>query len=112
MGNSLEKIDAAVRTSYQNRFVGTEAELVALLESEAWLTAPEAKALGLCDEVLEDAPDAPPDDDAPPGEPPKNAVLKKYGYKNEVSEPDPKPKAKMLLSRCLTAFFNGMEEKK
>lgn len=106
---ALEKIDAAVRASYQSRFMGTEAELIALLESEAWLTAPEAKALGLCDEVIDETP--PPEENPPPDEPPKNAVLRKYGYTNATTTPDPKPQAKLLLSKCLTAFFNGTEKK-
>lgn len=105
----LEKIDSAVRASYQSRFVGTEDDLVALLGTDTWLPAAEAVALGLCDEVLAEAK---PPDDPPEAEPPKAAVLKKYGYTNAINEPDPKPQAKMLLSKCLSAFFNGMEEKK
>jgi len=50
----LRKIDTALRQSYKSRFVGTEEELIQLLKDETWLTADEALALGLADEVVEE----------------------------------------------------------
>ena len=47
----LRKIDTAVTATYENRFVGERDELVRLLEEETFLTANEAVALGLADEV-------------------------------------------------------------
>jgi ATP-dependent protease ClpP protease subunit len=105
----LEKLDAAVLASYKTRFVGTEEELAALLGEETLLNANEAKALGLCDEVLEDIPKKPPDNNN--GEPPKNAILSRYGYKNEIM-PLERPQTSLNLSKCLEAFFNGFEEEK
>lgn len=47
----LRKIDSALAASYKKRFVGTEEELKQLLKDETWLTAEEAVALGLADEI-------------------------------------------------------------
>jgi ATP-dependent Clp protease, protease subunit len=54
IANDLEKIDAAVTESYTSRFVGERAELERLLDEETWLTAEECKALGFCDEVVDE----------------------------------------------------------
>lgn len=54
IAKDLRKIDAALRQSYKKRFVGTEDELIQLLKDETWLTADEAVALGLADEVTEE----------------------------------------------------------
>jgi ATP-dependent Clp protease, protease subunit len=50
----LRKIDSALAASYKNRFVGTDEELRQLLKDETWLTADEAVALGLADEVSDE----------------------------------------------------------
>ncbi|MFK4480618.1 head maturation protease, ClpP-related [Bacillus sp. RC206] len=47
----LRKIDSALAASYKKRFVGTDEELKQLLKDETWLTAEEAVALGLADEI-------------------------------------------------------------
>lgn len=47
----LRKIDAALSASYKKRFVGEDSELQQLLDDETFLTADEAVALGLADEV-------------------------------------------------------------
>lgn len=47
----LRKIDKALSASYKNRFVGEESELERLLDDETFLTAEEAVALGLADDV-------------------------------------------------------------
>jgi len=54
IANDLEKIDVAVTESYTYRFVGERTELERLLNEETWLTAEECKALGFCDEVVDE----------------------------------------------------------
>jgi len=54
IANDLEKIDVAVTESYTSRFVGERSELEKLLDQETWLTAEECKALGFCDEVVDE----------------------------------------------------------
>ncbi|MDA1758509.1 Clp protease ClpP [Bacillus cereus] len=49
----LRKIDSALAASYKKRFVGTNEELKQLLKDETWLTAEEAVALGLADEIAD-----------------------------------------------------------
>lgn len=53
--DDLEKIDKAVKSSYQNRFVGTDDELKDLIAEESWLTAEECLAFGFCDEIVEES---------------------------------------------------------
>ncbi len=53
--DDLDKIDSAVKASYQNRFVGTDEELEDLIAEESWLTAEECLAFGFCDEVVEES---------------------------------------------------------
>lgn len=50
----LRKIDSALAASYKKRFVGTDEELKKLLKDETWLTAEEAVALGLADEIADE----------------------------------------------------------
>lgn len=50
----LHKIDSALAASYKKRFVGTDEELKQLLKDETWLTAEEAVALGLADEIADE----------------------------------------------------------
>ncbi|MFJ1104471.1 head maturation protease, ClpP-related [Bacillus sp. GX] len=50
----LRKIDSALAASYKKRFVGTDEELKHLLKDETWLTAEEAVALGLADEIADE----------------------------------------------------------
>ncbi|WP_070139886.1 head maturation protease, ClpP-related [Bacillus mycoides] len=50
----LRKIDSALAASYKKRFVGTDEELKQLLQDETWLTAEEAVALGLADEIADE----------------------------------------------------------
>jgi ATP-dependent Clp protease protease subunit len=52
--DDLDKIDSAVKASYQNRFVGTNEELEDLIAEESWLTAEECLAFGFCDEIIEE----------------------------------------------------------
>ncbi len=51
---NLRKIDSALAASYKKRFVGTDEELKQLLKDETWLTAEEAVALGLADEIADE----------------------------------------------------------
>jgi len=50
----LEKLDSSLRRAYMNKFVGSEAELDKLLADETYLTAEEALAFGLADEIIVD----------------------------------------------------------
>lgn len=50
----LDKICDSMKTIYLKRFNQTDEKLTELLDSETWLTADEALAYGLCDEVLEE----------------------------------------------------------
>lgn len=50
----LDKICDSMKTIYLKRFNKTDEKLTELLDSETWLTADEALAYGLCDEVLEE----------------------------------------------------------
>lgn len=49
----LQKTEDTLVTNYMRHFNGTEEELRDLLKAETWLTADEALAYGLCDEVIE-----------------------------------------------------------
>ena len=51
--DDLDKFQASMLPAYAEHFKGTEEELKALLSKDAFLTADEALALGLCDEVGE-----------------------------------------------------------
>lgn len=51
--DTLAKVDEALIESYTDRFKGEQLELERLLDEETWLTAKEAEAYGLCDEIAE-----------------------------------------------------------
>jgi len=53
MVEDLNKIDTAVKASYQEKFVGTDEELTKLIADATWLTAQECKDLGFANEVIE-----------------------------------------------------------
>jgi ATP-dependent Clp protease, protease subunit len=97
----LRKIDAAIRQSYKKRFVGTEDELVQLLKEETWLTADEAVALGLADEVADEIEiDESQEENEEEVENAKNSIVAKYAAqvnnKNKPKEPEQeKPKANL-----------------
>jgi len=67
--DTLDKIDAAVRTSYMSKFVGTEEELIKLLADETYLTAAECLAFGLCTEIIEEK-----KAEEPPADPVQNCI--------------------------------------
>lgn len=54
LASDLKKIDSALSESYKDRFIGEDEELYELLDEETWLTAQEAKDLGLADVVGEE----------------------------------------------------------
>lgn len=69
----LDKIDeTTVIENYKARFTGTEEELIALVENETWMSAADALAYGLCDEII---------DLKPEKEEPKN----KLNFENAVN---------------------------
>ena len=49
----LDKAEETLVNNYMRHFTGTEDELRQLLADETWLTAEEALAYGLCDEVIQ-----------------------------------------------------------
>lgn len=54
VADDLDKIDTSVTKSYLSRFVGEQSELEQLLADETFLTADEAVALGLADEIADE----------------------------------------------------------
>ena len=54
LSNDLKKIDKSLAASYNDRFVGEQEELDQLLDDETWMTADEAVAFGLADEVTDE----------------------------------------------------------
>lgn len=50
----LEKMNDSLKTTYMQRFVGSDEELDQLLDAETFLSADEALSLGLADEIIED----------------------------------------------------------
>jgi ATP-dependent protease ClpP protease subunit len=103
----LDKVDAALRTSYMSRFVGTEKQLEALLKEDTWLTAAEAAAMGLCDEVICAESDK---DSTTETEPAKNAVLSALGYPGKPEAVEA-PTIKLDIVRCMDALLEGMTKK-
>ncbi|MFK3938936.1 head maturation protease, ClpP-related [Alkalihalobacillus sp. NPDC078783] len=83
----LRKIDTALAASYKKRFVGEEGELEQLLDDETWLTAEEAVAFGLADNIsdeieiveLEDPEEDLDGDEEEEYENSKERLLAKYG---------------------------------
>jgi len=66
---ALDTIDATLLTTYVNKIKksgkyekGTEAKVKEMMDNETWLTAKQAFKLGLIDEVIEEAQQAPPAD--------------------------------------------------
>lgn len=54
--DKLEKINSSVRQSYMNKFIGTEEELIQLLDDESYLTAEECITLGFANSVVNQEP--------------------------------------------------------
>ncbi|MGG6448600.1 head maturation protease, ClpP-related [Pseudobacillus badius] len=76
--NALDKVDESVTNTYMNRFVGERSEMEDLLKNETWLTADEAKAFGLCDEIVDEINLEENKDEEPSPEEIKNSLLQKY----------------------------------
>lgn len=83
--DDLDKIDAAVKTSYMTKFVGTEEELTKLLADETFLTAAECLAFGLCTEIIEEKPQ-----EEPPQNSVKTSLFAKYN-KGPLGDGEKKP---------------------
>lgn len=75
----LDKIDIAVKASYEDRFVGTDEELSDLVKEESWLTAEECLAFGFCDEIIEEKTEEPPQVKA------KENLFNKYKKEMQIS---------------------------
>lgn len=54
--DKLDKINSSVRQSYMDKFVGTEEELIQLLDDESYLTAEECVTLGFANSVSKQEP--------------------------------------------------------
>lgn len=100
VANDLDKMDSAVLASYKDRFIGTEEELRALIKESSWLTAEECKALGFCDEILEECKE--PEE---PNENIKNSILSKYI--NKVKDPQvTKEETKIIENKNIKSIQN------
>lgn len=98
----LRKIDSALAASYKNRFVGTDEELRQLLKDETWLTADEAVALGLADEVADEIEIDDTEEEEEEVENLKDDLVAKYAAqtkKPNEKEPEQEPAKKQNLSR-------------
>lgn len=78
----LDKIDEASDKAYMERFNGKPEELDAMLRAETFLTAEDAFAVGLIDEIMEDEPKEEPKEPAEPAaqtaEEPKATLYDKF----------------------------------
>lgn len=79
IADDLDKSEISIRASYLHRFKGDEAELIALLDEESWLTAEEAVTLGLADKVLTSAPENDVEEELEEAVSAKVALMAKYG---------------------------------
>lgn len=59
----LEKLDNSIITNYESKFKGDN--LRELISNETWLTADEALACGLCDEIVEPVKETPAEEEKP-----------------------------------------------
>lgn len=101
--NALDKIDKAVTNTYMNRFVGEISEMEELLRNETWLTADEALAFGLCDEIVDEVEPKEQEDTSDP-EVIKNSLLQKYAASakpKEQEEPQKQNKITDLMMNYL-----------
>jgi len=104
----LRKIDTALRQSYKSRFVGTEEELIQLLKDEAWLTADEALALGLADEVVDEIEidDTQEEETEEVVENAKESIVAKYAAQaKQNKEKKKEPKQESVKNSNLSRFF-------
>lgn len=81
VAEALEKFDEAVQASYLHHFKGTKEELKAMIYEETYLTAEECLTLGLCDEIIEAAPDTEEGVSNESALDVKNSILEKYRNK-------------------------------
>jgi ATP-dependent Clp protease protease subunit len=54
--DKLDKINSSVRQSYMDKFIGTEEDLIELLDDETYLTAEECVTLGFANSVSKEQP--------------------------------------------------------
>ena len=94
--SDLRKVDTALRASYKNRFVGSDDELVTLLKDETWLTAEEAVALGLADEVAEEIEIDDTQEEEETVENFKDDLVAKYTAQQNNKPPEPEPTQKNM----------------
>lgn len=104
----LRKIDSALAASYKGRFVGTEEELKQLLKDETWLTADEAVALGLADEVADEIEIDDTQEDEEEVENFKEDLVAKYATqtKKQSKEPEQVPAVASAKGNLNKLFLN------
>lgn len=103
----LRKIDSALAASYKKRFVGEQSELDQLLDDETFLTAQEALAFGLADEITNEVEIHDLEDEETKEEEPENfkdKLVAKYAaqatpQQNNEPNPEPTPTPKQNLSK-------------
>ncbi|MFF2457617.1 head maturation protease, ClpP-related [Peribacillus simplex] len=100
----LRKIDSAITSTYENRFVGTREELEQLLKDETFLTADEAVALGLADEIVDEIEIVEPEDEEEEFEPEniKDDLVAKY---LKVNSKEPKEPEQVKQTQNLSRLF-------
>ena len=81
VADALDKFDEAVQASYLHHFKGTKEELKAMIYEETYLTAEECLTLGLCDEIIKEAPDTEEGVTNKSALEVKNSILEKYRNK-------------------------------
>jgi len=112
IADDLEKIDNAVTESYTSRFIGKRTELEKLLDGETWLTAAECKALGFCDEIvdeieLDEEVEEVDDEELSPKDEILNKYMKKPLNQNPVTNNEP---AKNSNANLVYQFLNSFTE--
>jgi plasmid maintenance system antidote protein VapI len=86
MAEDLKKVDESVLASYMKQFVGEKEELKELISDETWLTAEEAIAFGLADEIWEEEESK--DDLEGTENNVKENLFMKYKKQNNSNKPD------------------------
>ncbi|HEM3612123.1 TPA: Clp protease ClpP [Streptococcus suis] len=87
IADDLEKSQTSIEESYLTHFKGTRDELKSLLDEETSLTAEEAVALGLADELLEDVVvDVTDESERNPEASARDVLLAKYQSESKVQE--------------------------
>lgn len=104
VADDLDKINCSVINSYKDRFVGSDDELISLLDEETYLTSEEAISLGLADSNKNESENLNKTDDEIENASAKETVLSKYrkNFNNKDDE----------TARTQSFIFNKKKERK